>query len=173
MYWLVLQGRKQAAAEAALAERVRADSIAAELRGEVVPPEALQTELRLWEGRVVTVEGLTVTSMLGSRGFWLELPDATPFLVSISDSARARGMAVSTGQTVSVSGTILAMNDSILDAWSAARSVTEGDRTATELATYFLEARTLQVDDPPAGARSPVGGVSRSTPIPLSRATQG
>lgn len=136
MYWLFLQGEKQAAEKEEIAAQARADSLEAErlasIRGEIVPGEALQTDPGLYMGRLVSVERLRITSVLGTQGVWLELPNGNPFLVSLSPEVRAQGTAFSAGQTITASGMILAMGDSALDAWSSAGSIGEGDRLAAE-----------------------------------------
>ena len=110
-----------------------------------MPGEDLQTDPSPYEGMIVVVEGLTVASRLGTQGFWLELPNKNPFLVSMSEAVKAEGISVTPGQAVSVSGRIYAMGDSALNAWSAAGTIGEGDRLAAEFATHFLEAQQVQV----------------------------
>jgi cytoskeletal protein RodZ len=149
MYWLFLQGQKQAAEKEAVAQQMRADSVEAErlaaLRGQTVSGEALQTDPSVFAGRLVTVEGLRFTGTMGTQGWWLELPNGNPFLVSLSPAVVARGETYSAGQSVTVSGTIVAMGDSILDAWSGTGAIGEGDRLAAEYATYFMEASNIEV----------------------------
>jgi hypothetical protein len=149
MYWLFLQGQKQSAEKEAVAQQMRADSVEAErlaaLRGQTVSGEALQTDPSVFAGRLVTVEGLRFTGTMGTQGWWLELPNGNPFLVSLSPAVVARGETYSAGQSVTVSGTIVAMGDSILDAWSGTGAIGEGDRLAAEYATYFMEASNIEV----------------------------
>lgn len=145
MYWLYLQGQDMAAERAAAAEQAAQDSIKAEMLGEIIPGDALQVDPGVYQGKVITVEGLMVASMLGTQGFWLELPNKNPFLVSLSDNARAQGIPLNAGQTINVSGTIHPMGDSVLTAWSTAGRIGEGDRLAAEFATHFLEAQSIEV----------------------------
>lgn len=145
LYWLNLQAKAEVAEKAAIAEEMAAQEEAAALLGEVVPGEALQTDPGLYAGRVITVEGLSIASMLGTQGFWLELPNRNPFLVSLSEAVKAEGLALNAGATVNVSGTIHAMADSVLNAWSTAASIAQGDRLAAEFATHYLEASQVQV----------------------------
>ena len=115
------------------------------MAGSVVPAADLQTDPSPYEGMTIKVENMTVASGMGTRGFWLELPNKNPFLVYMSDAAAAEGTTVTPGQVVSVSGVIHAMGDSVLNAWSAAGGIGEGDRLAAEFATHFLEAQQIQV----------------------------
>lgn len=151
LYWLNLQAQAELAAKAAIAEEQAAAEEAAEMMGEVIPAESLQTDPSLQMGKTVTVQGLNIASMLGTQGFWLELPNKNPFLVSLSEGVKAEGIALNAGATVNVSGRIYEMSDSVLNAWSAAAAVGEGDRLAAEFATHYLEAAQVQVAGGTAG----------------------
>jgi len=143
LYWLNLQAQADAAARA-VEEDVPEDTSSA-MAGALVPGEDLQGDPSPYEGMTIKVEGLSVASRLGTQGFWLELPNKNPFLVSMSEAVKAEGTSVTTGQTVTVTGTIYAMGDSVLDAWSRAGTIGEGDRLAAEFATHFLEAQQVRV----------------------------
>lgn len=145
LYWLNLQAQAELAAKAAVAEEMAAEEAAKEAMGDVIPGEALQTDPGMYSGKVVTVEGLSIASMLGTQGFWVELPNKNPFLVSLSEAVKAEGLSLSAGTSVTVSGTIYAMGDSVLNAWSTAAAIGEGDRLAAEFATHFMEAAQVQV----------------------------
>lgn len=145
LYWLNLQAQAELAEKAAVAEEMAAEEAAAEAMGEVIPGEALQTDPGLYEGKTVTVEGLAIVGPLGTQGFWLELPNQNPFLVSLSEAVKAEGLNLGAGTTVNVSGTVYAMADSVVNAWSTAGSIGEGDRLAAEFATHYLEAEQIRV----------------------------
>lgn len=145
LYWLNLQAKAEIAEQAAIAEEMAAEEALAELMGEVVPAEALQTDPGLYENETITVSGLSIASMLGTQGFWLELPNRNPFLVSMSPGVKAEGLALHSGSTVNVSGIVHAMSDSVLNAWSTAAAIGEGDRLAAEFATHYLEAIQVQI----------------------------
>ena len=145
LYWLNLQAQAELAAKAAIAEEIAAEEAAKEALGDIIPGEALQTDPGMYEGKVVTVEGLNIASMLGTQGFWVELPNRNPFLVSLAEAVKAEGLAFGAGTSVTVSGTVYAMGDSVLNAWSAAAAIGEGDRLAAEFATHFMEAAQVQI----------------------------
>ena len=152
IYWLNQRSNAREAAQAAVAEQMAADSAAAAAAAAeaaaaatVVTGEILQTDPSPYTGQRIRVEGMYVTGTLGTQGFWLELPNKNPFLVSFSESARAQGVTVAFGQTVTLTGTIVAMGDSVLNAWSTAMTIGEGDRLAAEYATHFLEAEGIEV----------------------------
>ena len=143
LYWLNLQAKADAASRAVQEDVV--EDAAGPMAGTVVPGEDLQMDPSPYEGMTIKIEGLSVASGLGTQGFWLELPNKNPFLVSMSEAVKAEGITVAPGQAVSVSGVIFAMNDSVLNAWSVAGAIGEGDRLAAEFATHFLEAQQVQV----------------------------
>lgn len=145
LYWLNLQAKAELAEKAAIAEEMAAEEARAELMGEVVTGEALQADPGLYEDQTVTVSGLSIASMLGTQGFWLELPNGNPFLVSMSPGVKAEGLALSSGSAANVSGIVHAMSDSVLNAWSTSAAIGEGDRLAAEFATHYLEATQVQI----------------------------
>ncbi len=160
VFWLNQRSKATEAAGAAAAEQKAAESAAAAAAAAaadaaadlpVVSGEVLQTDPSPYTGQMVKVEGLYVTGTLGTQGYWLELPNKNPFLVSLSASARAQGVTASVGQTVTVTGMIVAMGDSVVNAWSTAMTIGEGERLAAEYATYFLEAQGIQVVPDSAG----------------------
>ena len=144
VFWLNRRSDSRGAAQAAAADAAAAAAAAAAALP-VVSGEILQSDPSPYTGQKVRVESLYVTGTLGTQGYWLELPNKNPFLVSLSASARAQGVTASVGQTVTVTGMIVAMGDSVLKAWSAAMTIGEGDRLAAEYATHFLEAEGIQV----------------------------
>ena len=103
-------------------------------------------------GEVVSLEDVTVTSLLGYHSFWTNLVDAnaTAYLLHLSDSLVADSLvSVSTGMVVTVTGAVTAMNDSILDAWDAAGAYRVAvDRTLAEFAENFIEVTLIQLPEP-------------------------
>ena len=112
----------------------------------------LQTDPTPFEGQLIRVAGLTVASTFGTQGFWLEMPNRTPFLVSMSPEVMAEGIAVGAGSTVTVTGTVYVMNDSTLITWIEAGTIQEGDRIVAEFAIHYLEAVQVVVNGGGAGA---------------------
>jgi hypothetical protein len=152
-----------------MAERqATADSIAAaeeERRATpgvtTVAASALQMDATPYEGQRVRVEDLPVASTLGSQGYWLEMPNRNPFLVSISDQVRNQGVTAEPGDLATVEGMVVAINDSVLTAWTEAGTIAEGDRLAAEFATHFIEASRLQVEAGGAGDGGAQGGANQ------------
>ena len=107
----------------------------------------LEVDAAPLEGRLIRVSGLNVASMLGTQGFWLELPNGQPFLVSMSEEVMAEGVPVTMGERATVTGIVHAVNDSALSAWEIAGTIGEGDRLAAEFATHYLELTEVVVAD--------------------------
>jgi hypothetical protein len=144
LYWLNLQAQAE---QTALAEEAAAaaEEEAALAGGTLVAGADIQMDPSPYEGQVIRLEDMPIASALGTQGFWIEMPNRNPFLISMSEGVKAEGIAVVPGQSASILGTIYAMSDSVLNAWSAAGAIGEGDRLAAEFATHYLEATGVLV----------------------------
>ena len=92
-----------------------------------------------------------MASQLGRQGFWLEMPNGNPFLIALNDDLMAQGAAAGQGTMPMVTGIVMAVNDSILDVWSTAGTMSEGDRLAAEFATHFMDAQQVINEDAAGG----------------------
>jgi len=160
LYWLNLQGQAlEAEKEAAIREAAAADSAESDLGAITIEASQIQMDATPYEGQMVRLDSLPVASGLGNQGFWLEMPNKNPFLVSLTDQARADSVAITPGENVTVFGTILPMSDSVLNAWSTAGTIGEGDRLAAEFATHYLDAVRVRLNaSAPAGGPGQNGG---------------
>ena len=111
----------------------------------------LQTDPTAFEDQNIRVAGLAILSTFGAQGFWLQLPNRNPFLVSMSEQVIAEGLVLSQGVGATASGVLHVMNDSARAAWVAAGTISEGDQLAAEFATHFLEATLVIVASAPEG----------------------
>ena len=111
-----------------------------------IQAEQLQTGAAAFRGQVVRVNGVRVMSLLGTKGFWVELPNKNPFLVRTEDDAT-----VEVQQTLDIVGTVVAVNESILADWVASGSISENEKLTAEFATDFIEAEMVM----PAAASAP------------------
>jgi hypothetical protein len=156
LYWLNLQGQAlEAEKEAAIREAAAADSAESDLGAITIEASQIQMDAAPYEGQLVRLDSLPVASGLGTQGFWLEMPNKNPFLVSLTDQARADSVTITPGENVTVFGTIRAMSDSVLNAWSTVGSIGEGDRLAAEFATHYLDAVRVRVNAGAPGATGP------------------
>ena len=117
-------------------------------------------------GQEISLADIGVTSVFGPHSFWTSLADsqATPFLLHLGEALIADSASVSADMTISVTGTVTLMSDSVLDAWTAAGAFPqESDRFQAEFAESFIEVAVLvsdeaeeagETDDPGAGRRS-------------------
>jgi hypothetical protein len=96
-----------------------------------------------FEGQLVRMEPTEVASALGQAGFWLDLPSG-PFLIAYSPELLADSVTATPGSRVTVTGTVVAMSDSVAASWFEAGRVGEGDQLAASFATHFIEALRIQ-----------------------------
>lgn len=110
------------------------------------------------EGQVIKITEIEIASRLGPEAFFLDLPQS-PFLVKMDSAMVARGQSVPPPEVnVTVTGTVHAMNDSIVSAWAEAGAITEGNRPLVEFATHWLEAATMRAVGPTPGGTGGKGG---------------
>ncbi len=108
-------------------------------------------------GQEISLEDISVTSLLGPHSFWTSLADAqqTAYLLHFSDAVLADSVSVTSGGSVTVTGTVMAMTDSILEAWQAAGAfLQEGDRMQAEFAENFIEVSSVSVEGAESGEGS-------------------
>jgi hypothetical protein len=153
LYWLYVNAAPTPSAE--IVEEEEAPEVELGPSATVVDPSALETGTAQFEGQMIELPSVNVASPVGSEAFFVDLP-RTPFLVKLGPELVAEGAPVPAG-LVTVRGTVRAMNDSIIDAWSAGGAITEGDRPIVEFATHFIEA--TQVETAAEGA-NPASGES-------------
>ena len=153
MYYLNVQ----AAEERALAIVEESDTADEMEVATTVAATDLEVDAGPFEGRLIRVSGLNVASMLGTQGFWLELPNGQPFLISMSEEVKAEGVAVTMGERATVTGIVHAVNDSTLNAWTATGAIGDGDRLAAEFAMHYLESTEVVVADTTSGVGNTSG----------------
>jgi hypothetical protein len=146
-YWLYQQASEQQAREA-----MQLDSIQA-AKANAYP-----------DARDVTGTDLEQdpAGLLGTQGFWLELPNKNPFLVSLDDSLIADSLKVPAGKNVEVVGLIMAMTDSVVNSWVKAGHISQGDKLAAQFATHYLQARHVDVQQGTAGGAAAGDGTGGS-----------
>jgi len=145
LYWLQQQAAIERASAAVVEETsdTMADdpfaSATSVMAGDLVTGAGAGT----YVGQVVRVSATAVAGTLGQQGFWLDVAQS-PFLVSYSAELLADSVTVSPGSTVTVTGTVMAMTDSISGSWLQAGRIGEGDQLAASFATHFIEAERIQ-----------------------------
>ncbi|MDE2783280.1 MAG: hypothetical protein OXK77_10020 [Gemmatimonadota bacterium] len=102
-------------------------------------------------GEEITLEGISVSSLLGPQGAWTSLENGTPYLLRFMESALADSVEIVSGGSINVTGSVVAMSDSILDAWEAVGGFPQaGDRMQAEFALDFIEV--ISVSDAQGGS---------------------
>ena len=100
-------------------------------------------------GTVIELHRLGVGGPLGAEGFSVGVPNYPQYLIMMLPDVVPIGGDVEYGATVSVTGTVYAMSDSVADAWVASGAISAGDRVIALFALSFLEARAVSVTAPP------------------------
>jgi hypothetical protein len=118
----------------------------------IVTAADLQAGAGAYQGQLVRIASIPVASNLGQQGFWLDLPSG-PLLVSLSASMIADETAVTAGSTVTVTGTVMAMSDSVSTSWLQAGRIGEGDQLAASFASHFIEATRIETAGGGGGSR--------------------
>jgi len=154
MYWL----SEQAAAERAMREVEETPAEDTMPAVETVPVADIEVDATPFVGQEVRIANTNVASALGTQGFWLETPSGNPFLVSKGPEVMAAGTTVTPGNPVTVVGTVHAMSDSILTAWTEGGSIAESDRIVAEFATHFVEATQVTTQGGAEGGEGSAGG---------------
>ena len=114
--------------------------------GDLVSMAAFSTGPAGFLGTEIQLQNIPVASALGPHAFWTSLQDAndTPYLVRFGADLVAGGASASAGSRVDITGTVVAMSDSILNAWEAGGSFPgSADRIQAEFAEDFLEITSI------------------------------
>jgi hypothetical protein len=144
MVGLTACSKKEEAAEApAEAPAAAAPAAAPE---NVVAADKLLTGATALRGQKITIQGVKVQSLFGTKGFWVAIPNpanpsvgGSPFLV------RTDGAVPPVNATVDVTGTVTAMAPATIDSWATDKSITENDRPLAEFASDYLAAESVTV----------------------------
>jgi hypothetical protein len=97
-------------------------------------------------GRLITLDGLAVQSLVGTQAFFVEVPGQSgPYLAKMLPEAIEAGVVVENGATVSVTGMVHAMSDSVADAWVYNGGIAESDRILAVFAESFFEVGEVKV----------------------------
>jgi hypothetical protein len=152
IYWLSGQAANERALEIKEDSTAMADTVDTSPSGaKAIVAADIQTDATPLLGQLVRIADIRVASTLGRQGFWLDLP-SSPFLVSFTPALVADSTRVTPQSTVSVTGTVRAMNDSTAAAWVAAGTISEGDQLVASFATAYIEATRIEVS-----TRAPAG----------------
>ncbi len=146
LWWL--NGQAEMSAMSAV-EPASADTMPAIAATAVTPDELLNVPQQ-FEGQLVAVSDLDVADVVGTQAFFLDLPQS-PFLVKLDSTLVSQGETAPMGR-VSVVGTMLAMNDSIVNDWITSGAIAAVDQLIVEFATHFIEAVRVSVQEPQGGS---------------------
>ncbi len=109
----------------------------------------------IYEGDLVAVDDVEVQSVAGGRLFFVAFPGDATYPVRVDASLGAAGAAISPMDMGRVTGTVYALNDSVLDAWAAESAFPDDDtREAAAASSTFILATELDL----VPAAAPEGG---------------
>ncbi len=148
LYWLSVTAEPT--------EVVVEEEVAEELGADMVAFADFSAGTDAYLGREITLQRIAVASLLGPHCVWtlLENDQQDPYLLHFAESALADSVEMVGGGLLSVTGTVMAMSDSVLDAWEAAGAFPrESDRVQAEFAEDFIEVTS--VADAEAGSAEP------------------
>lgn len=143
MYWLNGQAALELAEREVVEEVDEMEEADPFASATVVMPISLQPDASGYEDQLIRIVGVNVASPLGQQGFWLDFPQG-PFLVSFSDAMISDSIQVAAESTVTVTGMLTAMSESVAAAWVESGRISEGDGLAAGFTTHFIAAE--QVD---------------------------
>ncbi len=136
---------KAAPVEVAVVEEGPTENLAT-----VVALDVFGTDPMAQAGMVIQLARLGVQSLIGAEAFFVGVPNLTsPYLIKMTSGVVANGGVVENGATVSLTGMVHAMSDSVADAWVASGGIAEDDRIIAEFAESFFEASEVNVTAPP------------------------
>jgi hypothetical protein len=117
----------------------------------IVALDAFGANPMAYVASVSELRGLGVGTRLGAEAFLLlGIPNQpSGYLVRIAPEVVPIGGDVEFGATVTVTGTVYARTDSVIDAWVASGGIDESQRVIAQFAESFLEARAVSVTAPP------------------------
>lgn len=142
MYWLYATAEPT---QPAVVEEVEERPGETESGAETVDPQALKTGAAAFEGQLVRLQNLSVSQMVGSEAFFVDLPatadqPSQPFLVRMSPDLSATGATVALNDRATIVGSLLPMTDSIVADWVENGIVSPGEQVLVEFSTHFIEA---------------------------------
>ena len=140
---LFRSGGEKAAEEVPAAEAPAAEAAAPAAPVNVTAPDKLLTGAASFRGQVITLQGVTVQSLFGTKGFWIKLPNPANESAPGSFLVRTEGAVPALNATVDVTGTVTAMTPETAGEWLTAGSITENGKPLAEFATEYLVAETV------------------------------
>lgn len=110
----------------------------------VVAPAEFEANQQTYWGQEIQLQNVVVTSTMGPRIVWVELPSGAPFLVRMNDALAQSGQAVTPQSQVTVVGRVLEKTDSVLTAWQESGTLeNDGHRQQAEFGSTYMEARRI------------------------------
>lgn len=146
MYWLYVTAEPT---QPAVVEMEEEPEVPETTSGVLVPVDSLKTSPEAYEGQLIRVQGVEVAQEMGSRTYYVDLPEteglpASSFLVRLNDDLAAAGASAAMGTPLTMVGTLSVMNDSTASDWEESGSIGQVDRMLAEVATHYLLVEEIE-----------------------------
>lgn len=105
-----------------------------------------------YEGLEVRVADVPFTQAVGTRQFFVSLPQGSPFLIRMGRRLIADSVPMPTEGTLTVTGNLYALTDSIRNAWQAEGAIDGASRPLVNFSAHFIEATNIRAGAPAAPA---------------------
>ena len=116
----------------------------------VVAIDVFGTDPMAQAGTVIQLHRLGVLSLIGAEAFFVAVPNqANAYFVKMLPEVVVNGGVLENNATVSLTGMVYTMSDSVADAWVASGGIGENDRILADFAESFFEASEVEVTAPP------------------------
>ncbi len=142
LWWLSVKAQPT---EVQVAEAADSTGTQAPIDATEVSLNQLASDVDGYRGQTIRVPDMEVASLVGQHAFWVQLPNSVPFLVKLDSTAMPSRAQLQTGSRLTVTGTVLPMSDSVLNAWVSQGTITDSQKNEASFATTFMEGRRAQV----------------------------
>jgi len=130
-------------------EVVQGEEPVEQIMATVVETDVFGMDPMAQAGMIIELRRLGVENPLpeSPQAFFVGAPGN--YLIKMPPEVTVVGGELEYGATISVTGVVHAMSDSVKDAWIASGGLAESDRILADFAESFLEARAVSVTAPP------------------------
>ena len=115
----------------------------------VVAIDVFGTDPLAQAGMLIQLNRLGVASLVGAEAFFVTVPIQGSYLVKMLPEVVVEGGVLENNATVSLTGMVYTMSDSVADAWVASGGIGENNRILAIFAESFFEASEVEVAAPP------------------------
>ena len=150
--WIATREPPESVAVAEPGDTAVTDTAASDAPATPIEPADLNqtATARALVGQNIELTSVSVSDVLGSQMFWIELPGGAPYLVKMDSAMVAGGRALPQfGSNVRIVGRVMEKTPEVIDSWEASGALETADqRMLAEFGSTFIDARRVE----PAGS---------------------